>query len=290
MKIKIILTLIVLILVSGCSQVAVTPGEVDNLGNLITADFLYSVDIGDVEGAFTVHKFGGNDAIGTSITPISFSGFYRTPTVAQSLEVLSDSGLDTALGTGGRRITVIGLNNTGYEVQENVTLNGVTPVQLANQYLRVYRWYVIDSGSYATQTIGSHAGTITIRGTGAGDVWSTLALDSGFGVGQSQIGSYTVPKGYSCYLLNKIMSVDSTKTATLYFFKRENILDTTAPYSAMRMVEKHIGVNGVVSIMSESPIAKFPELTDIGFMGKVAVTSAAISVEFELLCLDNTLY
>ena len=282
----------------GC--VSANTSKTDSNGNtlinitnhpLITQDFLNEIARGGVEGAYTVHKFGANDVVGTAITPITISGFYRTPTTATSLEIVSDDAQDSAAGNGARKFLIIGLNSTGHEISEEVTMNGLTPVALTNQYLRLYRFYAIESGSYATQTIPSQLGTITIQETGGGDVWSELNIvDGGFGVGQSEIGVYTVPKGYNCWLLKKVMSVDSVKSANIYFFQRQNITKTTAPYSTMRLVEKHIGVTGVQEINSRSAITKFPELTDVGFMAETTTGTASISIEFEMVCLDKVLY
>ena len=289
---------LVSLLLMGC--VGVSTNNTDSNGNvlinisnhpLITQDFLNEIALGTVEGAYVVHKFGANDDIGTTIEPITISGFYRTPTAPTSLEIVSNNAQDSATGTGARKFKIIGINGSGNEVSEEVIMDGTTPVSLTNQYLRVYRYYILESGSYATQTTSSQLGTITIQEIGGGDVWSQLNLvDGGFGVGQSEIGVYTVPKGYNCWLLKKVMSVDSVKTANIYFFQRQNITKTTAPYSGMRLVEKHIGISGVEEINSRSAIARFPELTDVGFMGETATGTAQISVEFEMVCLDNTLY
>jgi len=295
---KLILILIsaLSIILASCSStsVAVVDGEsisasISN-STLITNEFLFEVAAGNVEGAYTVHKFGANDEVGTTMEPITISGFYRTPTTATSLEILSDDADDTAAGTGARKVFIQGLNGSGDQISETVTLSGTTPVPLQNDYLRVYRFYVVESGTYATQTATSQQGIITIREAGGGQTWSQLNVVKGLGVGQSEIGAYTVPKGYNCWLLRKVMAVDSNKQVNLYFFQRQEINKTSAPYSSMRLVEKHIGLTGVIDLSSRSAITKFPELTDIGFMGEVSQGDAEVSVEFELVCLDNTMF
>ena len=303
-RLIIILSVLSLFLVSGCSTIALG-GRYDSSGTLITnttiyndplnpiitQEFLYEIATGNVEGAYMIHKFGANDDVGTTIEPITISGFYRTPTSATSLEIVSSSIEDSALGTGARKIKVIGINGSGEEIWEDVIMNGTNAVPLVNDYLRVFRYYVIESGSYATQTTPSQVGVIDIQELGGGNLWSRLNLvDGGFGVGQSEIGVYTIPKGYNCWLLKKVISVDSVKSANIYFFQRQNITNNVAPYDAMRLVEKHIGVTGVEEINSRSAITKFPELTDVGFMAETSTGTASISVEFELVCLDNVLY
>ena len=293
-NLKLIIVGLVLILFSGCSNIAlVEPIPTINNGTFVpTEDILTSAARGELEGGFVVYKFGANDGVGTSIEPVSLSGNYRTPTTATSLEILSDDGDDTLLGAGARSVLVQGLNGSGDQIQEIVNLSGTTPVALQNSYLRIYRAYVYSSGTYATQSAPSQQGTITIRETGAGQTWAIInTIDGGFGVGQTEIAVYTVPKGYYCLLLDKSISVNSNKLMNVYFFQRTNILDTTAPYNGtMRLVEKQIGVSGYINIFSRTRISKFEELTDVGFMAETQSGTGEISAEFELLCLDNTLY
>jgi len=292
-KLKLIFFLLPVFLFSGCMSTGigvVDSGSFENT-TILTQNFLDEITLGNVEGAFMVHKFGANDNVGTTLTPISLSGNYQTPTTAAALEILSSNANDNSAGTGARTVRIFGLNSSGDEITEDVSLSGTTPVALSNSYLRLYRAYVLESGSYATQTTPSQLGTITIRGAGAGATWSTISvIGGGFGVGQTEIGVYTVPRGYNCWLLRKVMSINSNKVANLYFFQRQNITDTTAPYSTMRLVEKHIGIANTFELVSRSAVSKFPELTDIGFMGNTDTGTAEVSVEFELVCLDTTLF
>ena len=293
LKLKLIFLILPVFLLSGCMSTGVgvvDSGSFDNT-TILTQNFLEEIALGNVEGAYIVHKFGANDNVGTTLTPISLSGNYRTPTSAAALEILSSNANDNSAGTGARTVRVFGLNSSGDEITEDISLSGTTPVALSNSYLRLYRAYVVESGSYATQTTPSQLGTITIRELGAGNTWTTInVISGGFGTGQTEIGAYTVPKGYSCWLLRKVMSVNSNKVANLYFFQRQNITDTTAPYSSMRLVEKHIGIANTFELVSRSAVSKFPELTDIGFMGNTNTGTAEVSVEFELVCLDNIIF
>ena len=86
------------------------------------------------------------------------------------------------------------------------------------------------------------------------------------------------------------MSVNSNKAANIYFFQRQNITVTSAPFGTMRLVEKHIGISNTFELASRSAVTKFPELTDIGFMANTDTGTAEVSVEFELVCLDNVLF
>lgn len=293
-KLKIILVcLLVMFVFSSCSSSNL--GLVDAKSfedvTLLSEDFLFKVARGEVEGAFLVHKFGRNENVKTNIVPVSIGGNYRTPTTAIQLKVNSSSSLDTAAGVGARTLKIIGLNSTGDEISEELTLNGTSDSALSTKsYIRLYRAYVLDSGSYANQTTPSQRGRLTIRDAN-GLHWTAINLaDTNFGVSQTQIGIYSIPRGFTCYLLSKEMSVDTNKAAVIYFFQRQNITDTTAPYSAMRLVEQHDGVSGHIDVNPKNIITSFPELTDVGFMAETTTGTASVSVDFELVCLKDSIF
>lgn len=65
----------------------------------ITDDYLIKVARGLVPGHRIVHKFGHGIA-GTNPTPVTSSGFWRTPIAPVALEFLSDNINDSAGGSG----------------------------------------------------------------------------------------------------------------------------------------------------------------------------------------------
>lgn len=250
-----------------------------------STEWYQKVAAGDVPGHSIIHKFGASD-LSTTFHPISNGNVYQTPTTATALEVVSDSASDTAAGAGARQITVVGLDSAWNEQTVIISTNGLTPVPLGVNFIRVYRWYVSQSGTYATQTAGSHVGNLTIRAAGGGATWAVLLITP-FPVGQSQIGCYTVPTGYDVYLLSKDIFVDAAKTADLYFFKREHPDDVTPPYDGiMRLVEREVGITGGYSLETHAPKYLGAGPMDVGFMGSVKTGTGECSVEFELLLVE----
>lgn len=238
---------------------------------------------GEVPGYSLIHKFGAG-TLTTTMKPITNAGTFQTPTTAQSLEIVSSSANDTAAGTGAQAVTFIGVDTNWNEVElATVELNGTTAVALGETRFRVYRWYVSRSGTYATESAGSHAGILTLRGAGGGTTWDTMPI-SPFPVGQSQIGVVTIPDGYEARLLSKNIFVDSTKTADIYFFKRDNADDLVTPYSGiMRLVEREVGISGGYDLTTVAPKGPFTGPCDVGFMGVMSVGTSECSVEFEML-------
>jgi len=253
-----------------------------NVTESIPTDYYSNVAKGNVEGHKLVHKFGAT-TLTTSIAPMTFSTYYKTPKTAVNLEILSNDADDNGAGNGARKVVIVGLNSSWDEVTQEITLTGTTAVAIPIPLTRVYRWYVSESGAYANETLGSHEGDLTIRQAGGGEVWSII-YDDPFPIGQSLIGAYSVPRGYDAYLLKKVIFVDSDKSADIYFFKREYINDTTSPFKGtMRLIEREVGVSGGYDLTLKSPSFVCSSPCDLGFMGLIDTSTADASIEFELL-------
>lgn len=253
--------------------------------SVVSKTFLQAVKQGNIPGYSIISKFGSAD-VATTIVPISTALTYQTPTSAIALEFVSSDANDASAGTGAQEITLTGLDSTWAQVTQTVETNGTTPVALPINLTRLHRWYVSRSGTYSTQYVGSHIGTLTVQVAGAGATWSTIS-PTPFPFGQSQIGCYTVPAGKTAYVVTKNVFTDGSKIADVYFFQRPFADDVVAPFSgAMRVVEREIGISGGYSanIVAKGPYAG---PCDIGFMGVVASGTAVISVEFEILLVDN---
>jgi len=251
--------------------------------------FMLMVQAGEFDGISTEHKFGRNAAVSSTIIPIASGAVYQTPTEAVTLAAISDDAADAAAGAGAQQLTLVYLDADFALQTATIEMNGTDETtETVEGVLRLIRVYVSRSGTYATQASTSQKGTITVRVASAGATWATLNEigTSGLALGQSLIGAYTIPAGKTAYILGATITVDSAKTANLYFFKRENANDIVAPYSGVMRVQSILtGVSGIHEITHRT-FEKFPEKTDIGFMA-TAATPADVSVEFELLLIDN---
>jgi len=184
-----------------------------------------------------VHKFGRSDAVNTTLAPITLSEYYAVPTNATALEVVSTSTDDAAGGSGARQVLIQGLGADWLEQTELVNLNGTTAVDSTQTWLRVYRAYVTESGTYATQSASSHAGNISIRVDGGGQEWALIAVEDSFGKGQTEIAVYTVPSNKIAYVSSIALEVEGTKAVNFLFFQRPNCDDVSAPFSSMRVFQ-----------------------------------------------------
>lgn len=158
--------------------------------------------MGLVPGASAIAQFGRNPDIDTGTVPEDiwggdgvYPGFPITAggmPYSELLEVLSSSALDTAAGTGARRVRIWGLGATGKELIEFVDLNGTTPVPTVNQFTRVYVAEVTTTGS-----TNLNQGTITVRhATTESNIFATMAP----GENRDMLCTYTVPSDSVAYL------------------------------------------------------------------------------------------
>lgn len=248
-------------------------------------DFYTEVEKGQVPGHSIVHKFGHGN-VGTTMVPLTVSGVYQTPMSAVALEFVSNSDNDTSDGAGAREITYIGINSNYDEVTFTLDTNGQTPVALSVDLLRLYRWFVSASGTYAGGGIGSHAGVLTTRIASAGATWSEIELVP-FPGGQSEIGAYTVPNGFSAYIIQQELHGDSAKSVDVVLFKRTGIDIVTAPFSAMTTMSHYVGIKGINATDFKAPIDNIPARTDIGYMGIVSNGTADVSIHFSILLIKD---
>lgn len=256
-----------------------------------TEDFFHKVAAGNVDGHSLIHKFGKNDAVPTTYTPLSIGGIYRTPQIAGATTLRIKAGgnvNDNQAGSGARSVYIEGIDITGAKQTEILlphatdgTLVGVTGTK---SFIRITRHFVYESGTYASASASSHAASIVIENSAGTEDWATIRVDD-LGKGQGQIGIYTVPLGFTAYIYNYVLTTDNNKPVDFLFIKREGILDTAPPYQSMRSIVEEVGITGSFDGEFKGG-QKFEELTDIGWMVRGASTPI-VTCDFEILLVDN---
>lgn len=151
--------------------------------------------------------FSANPDIDTATTPEfvwSQGGVFTFPAAAGATAIVSASANDTAAGTGARTVTVTGLDANYLQVVETVTMNGITPVNLTAQMLRINKLEVASAGS-----TGINAGAITISIGGT----TVSAIPANKGI--SQTGVFTVPADYDkAILLDLFVNTSQANTGS----------------------------------------------------------------------------
>lgn len=227
---------------------------------------------------------GRNTAVGQDFVPVTPNGTYRTPQVGGQVQLRIRSGgnaNDASDGTGAREVELYGLDENGLEITETVATNGaLASAPTSRSFLRLMGTRVSKSGTYATQSAGSHAADINIEST-AGVLWGTIPVN-GFPESTSRIGAFTIPAGYEGFLIGLRINASAGKTVDAVLFKRENVLQVTPPYAPMEVVVEFFNVPDILDVAYDAPIY-FPPMTDLGIMAVINAQTARVGSSFGLL-------
>ncbi len=171
-----------------------------------------SIVTGKLTGYSVVNKSGKNPDVDTATVPEDvwgvggvYTGF--PDSTLETVEALSSSALDAAAGTGARTISITGLDANYNVISETITLNGVTPVASTQQFRRVHTARVVTAGSG-----GVNAGIITVRHS---TTEANVFLDIQIGINQSNCSAYTVPAGFTAYMVKLYAVIRGGNTAAL---------------------------------------------------------------------------
>lgn len=192
---------------------------VDNHGRLMNEGPL----LGSARGiygkdAFAVHKFGFNpNQVNSLATVWDGGGLYPWQTIAEVVSVVSDDADDAFGGIGAQTIKILGLDWNWNLADEIVEMDGLTPVITKTRFLRIYRALVppledVDGNPVAGQ--GDAAGTISF--TQGAAVRAQIVS----GNNQTLMSIYTVPAGYTGFMMHGSAGVGSGKEATVKYFVR----------------------------------------------------------------------
>ena len=246
-------------------------------------NFWFELARGEIPKYSTVHKFGLNEAVGTSYEVVTASATYQTPqySAAVALQATSTEINDAVDGPGAKTLTLMGLDSTGAEVQETVDMNGTTGSAYTTQtFVRLLRAYVATTGTYAT----SQEGTISITDASA-NVWATIPFDT-LGSGQTDIGCYTVPKGKRAWWKSGTVTCETGKSVSIKMMMRQDADKLASPYSSWRTVKRVVGIADKFAFDDEGAVGPFPAHTDLLTQAKVAAGTGNVSVDFELILED----
>lgn len=246
--------------------------------------FLIEVAKGNVEGHSMVHKYGRNGAVPNgswahvSNMPFDITDFRST---AATMRVKAGgNAADTAAGAGAREVTIQGIDSTGAELAEAVATAGASASSATTaSFFRVHRAWVSAVGTYGA----ANTADIVIEDSGSAADMITIAA----GEGQTQYAGYTIPAGKTGYLLSVHTTVNSTKKANVRCFTRESYDDATAPMSAKRLKLWFDGVASDLAYRPHGPELSLAAGTDIWFEAYGDGAASEVSVDFEILLVDD---
>ena len=184
--------------------------EVSSITRVGTSEpFELQVARGQIAWHKPLFKFGNNATVGDSLETIwAEGGLYSYLTSATVLKVSSSSTDDTSAGTGARTVQLYGLDGDYNEINELVTLNGQTVVNTTQSFLRINRMVVRSAGSSGANAGVIYAGTGTVTTGVPANVYASV--NGVTGSNQSLMALWTVPAGYTAYMLQYDVSNGTT--------------------------------------------------------------------------------
>jgi len=246
-------------------------------------DFYLEIAKGNVAGHLSIHKFGGNDAVGTSFEDIWSAGTAITfLTSAATVHAISSDATDNQAGVGARSIHVFGLNSSFVEVDEIITMHATVGTSAGDssttEFIRIYRSHVETVGAYG----GTNAGNIQIIEDTGSSVQGYIAL----GEGQSETSLYTIPAGKKGYVKRISISMDTGKEVEVKMLIRENADAYSIPVSPERSVHHWHGLSTPVEEIFYAHHVLLAK-TELHFEGLVSTGTAKIEVDYDLILVDN---
>jgi hypothetical protein len=209
---------------------------------------------------YVVTGFAAGDTIWEDSSPYPWASL----TTAQTLYLKSSTNNATDRGAP---VLVSGLDADYKTISEELNLNAsnsTTAVPTVKQYLRIESIEMNDG----IVNLGDITATVT---NGTGTVVSIIPI----GYGRSHVGVYTVPSGYTAFLLKGTLSSTTAVTAGFYirFFGKGFKL-------------QHVAVADNTQYNYDFPIPlPFPEKTDMDVRGIIA--SGRCSVNWDMILVKN---
>ncbi len=244
----------------------------------IMRDFGVEVQRGKVPGFAAVTKFGhAPSGVQTTDTDIwsranatPTQQIWLAPTAARIHALVSNDVNDTAAGTGLRTVRVYGLKTWALaETSEVVTMNGTTPVNMANSYVIIHGMEALTWG-----TAGPNVGTITA--TAATDATITAVILPGDG--KTEMAILGVPSTQTFYLKRWGVELDkaSGATATVDFQMVVNPIPATLTTGFIRRLDFSLQSDGT---SSSSRYYDVPPVFAGPCIIKVQATASAANVD-----------
>lgn len=234
-------------------------------GHYLFRDSYFSISQGQVGGHSLVHVIGYNPDIdiATDETVWSAGGPYPWSVwdTARTISVVSTSALDQG------SVIISGLDVNFLPITEEINCAGLTPTSGTLLFKRLFT-------SIYKNGPTNNAGLITVTGD------STIVGLIEIGVGQTLNGIYTVPAGYTAYMLAGDFSVQKGEDAQVRFFIR--------PFGqSFRIVHIAEAYQNTYRYDFVAPV-RLTEKTDLDIRAALVETNnTRVSTNFSLILVDN---
>ena len=212
-----------------------------------------AISKGESNGYSTRNIFGYNDSIGTGFVPCwENNTAYTQPTTGLNMTVTS------SVADNGVIIRIIGLDVNYNIVAENATLNSAAPPTTINQFFRINDVVTVSGNALSLITVSN--GGITYAKVRGGE-------------GKNQASIYTVPAGYSFYLMRiDAFCATAAQNNRQIYFRNFVCLE-----SGVKLRVAETSFLETMYIQRQIPF-KYDEKTDIEFQLRGSAGSQYVSV------------
>lgn len=249
-----------------------------------------SIAMGSIPGAKSVSKFGTNTSVGTAPEYIweQGNGWFYLP-VATTLEVASSSVNDVMTsGSGAWSIVIEGLDANYNEIEETVELNGQTPVLTTLEFLYVNRVYIgtVLPGLQAAGSDEVNQGDIYVADDStawtAGVPVTSASIQAKILVehGQTQQCIYTVPAGYTAYVVSGYVVTSSNQDSVFRVMTWNRTTNT-----------RRTAFEGTISnsefIKNNNPYIRLNSRVTVYVEAENPTSASAVSAGLDMILVDN---
>lgn len=235
----------------------------------LSSNYFFNIGTGDIPGASQVHKFGAVPSMSQNTggtiwdvddTNYPWSAFSSASTV--TVDRASASDVD-------KQVFIQGLDLNYNIIDDTVTLTNASGNVSTLSFLRVFRAYMHD-------TSATNVGNIDIK------VGSTVVARINADKGQTLMAIYTVPAGYTGYLMQGVATCQDGADATGDMFVRY------FGSNAFRVGHsfEFSGDGGQYHYKFTVPIS-IPEKSDIDIRATVRSNNARMTAAFDLILVEN---
>lgn len=226
---------------------------------------LLGVAANHYQGLSHIHKFGAVPAMSQNNTGTIWD-VNDTTYPWSAFSTATTLTVDRASATdAGKQVLIVGLDGAYNEIEETVTLTNATGNATTKSFIRVYR-------AYMTNGSATNVGNVTVKAS------TTVVAQITAAKGQTLMAIYTVPAGYSAYILKGAATCQDGADATGDMFVRY------FGESAFRVGHSFevCGDGGEYMYDFGIPL-RIPEKSDIDIRASVRSNNARLTAAFDIL-------
>lgn len=235
------------------------------------------------------------------VWPVTTPAVRDVWTTTSTLSIVSSDAADSATGTGVQAIFLVGVDIEGQEIDENVTMNGLTPVVTTKSFYKVNTVDIVSHGTFGTTTSGGSGptGNITLTRVSGGQLVGRLAnaaanqtLLAGTSNSRLMNSHFTIPRKMRdgatvemAYLRDMDVIVDAGQTADVVLYMRNVDPDAFAPpsYPPQIQLGGFPAGDGSVSINFEQVPLPVPPFYEIWLAAKRGGSNTKVNVVLNML-------